>query len=153
LYLSFTLYAQKGIVNPIIKDSSYDQVIITPYPFNTINWNIVKIKGNRYTESCVNIFDRIEIEKFRGFLNHDLLNSDSISRYAKFSNNFYKLDPDTFNNRLLLTDLRMGKNEQYVFNFIVGSKKPDETNYKPLKPFRIKEGLGRLQKISLTCKS
>jgi len=47
----------------------------------------------------------------------------------------------------------MGKHKQYVFNFIVGSKKPDETNYKPINPFRIKVGLGRLQKISLTCKS
>jgi len=153
LYLSFTLYAQERIVKPIIKDSSFDQVIITPYPFNTINWNIVKIKGDEYTESCVNIFDQIEIEKFRGFLNHDLLNSDSISRYAKFSNNFYKLDPDTFNNRLLLTDIRMGNHQQYVFNFIVGSKNLDEKNYKSIKPFRVNVGRGRtLEKISLACK-
>jgi hypothetical protein len=153
LYLSFTLYAQERIVKPIIKDSSFDHVIITPYPFNTINWNIVKIKGDEYTESCVNIFDQIEIEKFRGFLNHDLLNSDSISRYAKFSNNFYKLDPDTFNNRLLLTDIRMGNHQQYVFNFIVGSKNLDEKNYKSIKPFRVNVGRGRtLEKISLACK-
>ena len=153
LYLSFTLYAQERIVKPIIKDYSFDHVIITPYPFNTINWNIVKIKGDEYTESCVNIFDQIEIEKFRGFLNHDLLNSDSISRYAKISNNFYKLDPDTFNNRLLLTDIRMGNHQQYVFNFIVGSKNLDEKNYKSIKPFRVNVGRGRtLEKISLACK-
>ena len=148
------MYAQEGIVKPIINDSSYDQVIITPYPFNTINWNIVKIKDDQYTESCVNIFDQIEIEKFRGFLNHDLLNSDSINRYAKFSNNFYKLNPGTFNNRLILTDLRMGNHQHYVFNFIVGSKNPDEINYKSTKPFRVQVGPGRtLEQISLTCKS
>jgi hypothetical protein len=48
----------------------------------------------------------------------------------------------------------MGNHQQYVFNFIVGRKNPDEKNFKLTKPFRVKVGTGRtLEKISLTCKS
>ena len=87
--------------------------------------SVVVLAGPYYHEGFYSLFDagpQITFDRFerRGALSHALQDIEGVQRIAAFSKGFYKLHAD--GSRLLVTDLRMGQEPNYVFTFAVAER-------------------------------
>jgi len=100
-----------------------DRLLVTPAPLSTLLWRVVAVEGGQYHEGYVGLLDGgrpIHFERHdRG---GDLLTRHAdhpqVQRIARFSDGFYRLREQE--GRLRLTDLRMGQEPAYVFDFDIG---------------------------------
>jgi inner membrane protein len=103
------------------------RVLVTPTAFNTVLWRIVAMEpGGDYHEGFRSLLDegrRIEFRRYDGgaALAPELLGIDGVRRIAEFSRGFYKLAER--DGRLRVTDLRMGYEPWYAFNFVVAERR------------------------------
>ena len=104
------------------------RVLVTPAPFQTLLWRVVALPDDpaspHFHEAYVSLFDGQRPVRFaahdRGaelMANHG--QADPISRLAAFAGGFVKLST-TPDGQLRITDLRMGQEPDYVFNFHLG---------------------------------
>ena len=98
----------------------------TPGPFNTFLWRSVAIEGNDYFEIWTSIFDDVsEVQVRRYPRNLELIeavsNHPSVRRLQWFTKGQYKAWES--DNKIFISDLRMGVEGAYVFNFEVGLRK------------------------------
>jgi inner membrane protein len=112
--------AQQGI--------AAEQVLVTPAPLNTVLWRVVAMSGAHYHEGFYSLLDAKPTVQFDRFDRGQALASqvqrfDSVQRIAAFSHGFYKLDQ--IGNQLLISDLRMGQEPNYVFSFVVAERPSD----------------------------
>ncbi len=103
-----------------------ERLLVTPTAFNTVLWRVVAVSGAHYHEGFYSLrdpepslaFDRFE----RGTaLVPELQGIDGVQRIMAFSHGFYKLHPQ--DQRLLITDLRMGQEPTYTFSFAVAERR------------------------------
>ena len=99
-----------------------ERVLVTPTPFNTVLWRVVAVSGGQYLEGFRSLLDKpgpMHFDRFdRGVALEDPLRGhDGTQRIRAFSHGFYKLHQDR--GRAFVTDLRMGQEPTYVFNFAV----------------------------------
>ena len=98
-------------------------LLVTPAPFNTVLWRVVAVTPTDYREGFYSllddgrdirfdVFDRGAglIAAYRGDAHHD--------RMARFTHGFYKMEAR--DGRAWLSDLRMGQEPAYSFNFDIG---------------------------------
>ncbi len=106
---------------------SVERVLVTPAPFNTVLWRIVAVDGAQYHEGYYSLLDRGRPVRFTS---HDR-GSDVIAahahhphvqRMARFTDGFFRMRQE--GDQLWLTDLRMGQEPAYVFNFNLGPPLP-----------------------------
>ncbi|WP_298231636.1 metal-dependent hydrolase [uncultured Azohydromonas sp.] len=98
------------------------RVLVTPAPLNTLLWRVVLVQDGHYHEGFRSLLDRserIHFESFdRGAALAPLLRPvEAAQRIRHFSHGFYKLSRT--GEELLITDLRMGQEPNYVFGFVV----------------------------------
>ncbi len=110
---------QKTIAEQRIEATDY---LTTPSAFNTLLWRVVVINDDHYYESYYSIFDRERSLQLMPFeRNLELLfpveNEWAVQRLQWFTKGFYKASE--LENGLVITDIRMGFEPQYVFNFKV----------------------------------
>ena len=105
-----------------------ERVLVTPAPFQTLLWRVVALPDDpadpRFLEAYVSLFDGARPLRFaaheRGV---ELMamhgQSAPVARLSTFAGGFVKLStiPD---GQLRITDLRMGQEPDYVFNFDLG---------------------------------
>ena len=100
-------------------------VFITPTPFNTLLWRIVVLTEDGYLEG----FDSLLVDNgpidFAAYTSDRqlLLEADTVravSRLRWFSRDFVKAG--IVDDRLLITDLRMGQEPVYVFTHVVAAR-------------------------------
>lgn len=100
-------------------------VFVTPTPFNTLLWRVVVLTEEGYLEG----FDSLLIDDgpidFSAYTSDrdSLLEADTVwavSRLRWFSNDFVKAS--VVDDRLLITDLRMGQEPVYVFTHVVAAR-------------------------------
>jgi len=100
-------------------------VFITPTPFNTLLWRVVVLTEEGYLEG----FDSLLIDdgpidfSVYTFDRDSLLEADTVwavSRLRWFSNDFVKAS--VVDDRLLITDLRMGQEPVYVFTHVAAAR-------------------------------
>ena len=97
------------------------QVLVTPAPFNTLLWRIVAITPDaRYLEGFRSLLDGdrpLRLDPFeRGTLPPPpLADRWHLLRMQWFTRGFYKLE--RAGDAVIVTDLRMGQEPQYVFAF------------------------------------
>jgi inner membrane protein len=100
-------------------------VFITPTPFNTLLWRIVVLTEDGYLEG----FDSLLVDDgpidFAAYTSDRqlLLEADTVravSRLRWFSRDFVKAG--IVDDRLLITDLRMGQEPVYVFTHVVAAR-------------------------------
>ena len=108
--------------------NSHQQVLVTPAPLNTILWRIVVMKEDGYAEGFYSLFDSTEQIDFTLILQDNSLKQryaevPAVRQLSWFSRGFYTLSQQ--GDSLLLTDLRMGQEGSYAFQFEV-----DPTNNK-----------------------
>jgi inner membrane protein len=101
------------------------RVLVTPAPFNTLLWRVVAITPNEFHEGYYSLLDRERAITFDSFsrgtpLYEEMRGDPSVERIASFSRGFFKMSQD--GPRVLITDLRMGQEPYYTFNFVVGER-------------------------------
>ena len=101
---------------------SYTQFISSPAPFTTLLWRVVGIDGDRYFEAYFSLFDG-EKPLFVDFYPRNLALMDGIEehppvvRLKRFTRGYYAFE--TADASIVMTDLRMGSEPDYVFQFKV----------------------------------
>ena len=127
LYIGWSWTAQ-GIVRNNVERAlpamSLDDapVFLTPTPFNTVLWRIVVLTDDGYLEGFDSLFVDEGNMEFDAFPSDTQALSDAsgvwaVSRLRWFSRDFMKAS--VVDDRLLLSDLRMGSEPTYVFTHVV----------------------------------
>ena len=103
------------------------ELLVTPAPFNTLLWRLVATTPTQYFEGHYSLLDdspriRWSAHDRGAALMGRYGQAPSVARIAAFSHGFYRLSESGGN--LFVTDLRMGQEPAYTFNFNLG--KPAE---------------------------
>lgn len=105
-----------------------DKVLATPAPFQTLLWRVVALPDDpadpRFREAYVSLFDapgpvRFAVHDRGSALMASHGHATPVARLAAFTSGFVKLST-TRDGQLRITDLRMGQEPDYVFNFNLG---------------------------------
>lgn len=107
--------AQKTLPAPVVQN-----ILVTPTPFNTVLWRVLIMTEQGYYEGFYSLLNQ------NTDINYDFFPQDSgvrqyyadhpdVSKIAAFSHGFYGLRQQQ--DKLILTDLRMGLQENYAFTF------------------------------------
>ena len=119
------------IVQQMLTPAGY--AFATPTPFNTYLWRVVKVEDSNISEYFVDIFgNQKTVISVKNQQSLGEINLESVSKYAKFSSNFYNLEVD--DNRLILQDLRMGNIKNPMFSFVIAEK--IDNQWKQVEPYR-----------------
>ena len=128
LYLGWSLVA-KVYVQDTVEDAlkaqniSYQRIFTTPAPFNTLLWRAVVMDDTGYYEAYYSLFDDDHPVNFNHYpSDRSLLNgieeSWTVQRLQWFSKGFYAVNQKKQD--IVISDLRMGSEPDYVFRFKVG---------------------------------
>lgn len=100
----------------------------TPAPLTTLLWRGVAIEGDRYFEIWASVFDQVDEIQVSAYprqvaLLESVSSHSSVQRLRWFTKGQYKAWEDE--GLIYLSDLRMGVEGAYVFNFEVGRQTTD----------------------------
>ena len=129
LYLGWSLVAQQIVTEQARtalaqQNIGYERLLATPAPFNTVLWRIVAMNKNHYHEGYYSLLDQHTNISFHEYPSQEsllepLASHWPVERLRWFSKGFYKVSEN--NGKIIMSDLRMGLEPDYVFAFIVGS--------------------------------
>lgn len=99
------------------------QLMVTPAPLSTLVWRVVALDGERFHEGFYALMDggrpiRFVAHERGGALAMQHADHPQLQRLARFTDGFFKVQRNSDN--LVVTDLRMGQEPDYVFSFDVG---------------------------------
>jgi inner membrane protein len=102
-----------------------ERVLVTPAAFNSLLWRVVAFGGGRYHEGFYSLLDAPGPMHFDAFDRGQVLDAEvgghaGLQRIRDFSHGFYKLHER--GRRVIVTDLRMGQEPNYVFAFAVAER-------------------------------
>lgn len=128
IYLAWTLVA-KTIVGHNIEQAlhaqgiSYQRMFSAPAPFNTLLWRAVVRDEGGYYEAYYSLFDADHELRFSYYPSREDLLTDiaehwPVQRLQWFSRGFYAVSERQGD--IVISDLRMGSEPSYVFQFKVG---------------------------------
>lgn len=100
-------------------------LLVTPTAFNSLLWRVVAVDGEHYHEGFYSLFDaqpQVDFDRFpRGAaLANELSGNLHVQRLSAFTKGFYKLREEA--GRVFITDLRMGQEPRYIFDFAVAQR-------------------------------
>lgn len=132
-YLAWSALAQ-AYVRDVAEDAIAAQggpakhVLVTPTAFNTVLWRVVAMREDGYDEGYYSLLDRGRTIHFRHFASDRALESSlkhvwAVQRMAWFSRGFYKVHAQ--NGGAFITDLRMGQEPWYSFDFLVALREKE----------------------------
>ncbi len=129
IYIAWSLVAKVYIDQKVesalhAKSIEYEQFLSTPAPFTTLLWRIVVMQNDQYYEGYASIFDasnEVSFTPYKSDINSvkSIQDSWEVARLIWFTKGYYKIH--AINNTLVLSDLRMGIECSYVFNFEIGA--------------------------------
>lgn len=98
-------------------------VLTTPTPFNTLLWRVLAMSDERYFEGFYSLLDGDRPIRFNAYpkrseLLDGLEDAWAVRRLQWFTKGFYRVE--RAGNDVLMTDLRMGLEPDYVFSFKIG---------------------------------
>jgi inner membrane protein len=133
LYLVWSIGAQKHVSSVAEKsllnqNISVSKTLAGPSPFNTLLWRVIGMTDSGYVEGIYSLFDESEAIKFKFHLSekhllHTIADGWNVKRLQWFTKGFYKVS--IIDDKIVITDLRMGIGELYFFSFVVGEKNGD----------------------------
>ena len=99
------------------------QLLVTPAPLSTLVWRVVAIDGERFHEGFYALMDggrsiRFVAHERGGALATQNAEHPQLQRLARFTDGFFKVQGNS--DKLVVTDLRMGQEPDYVFSFDIG---------------------------------
>ena len=127
-YLTWTLGAKQHVEDVAHKaletqNIAYTKVLTTPGPFNSLLWRILVVDGAHYYEGFYSLLDdktTVQFEQHPRSLEliGSLGDSWPVKRLQWFTKDFYAVS--SVDGDIIMTDLRMGFEPEYVFRFKVG---------------------------------
>lgn len=130
LYLGWTVVAKIGVDNNVKKllaqqRIQYNQLMSTPAPFTTLNWRIIGRDNSGYFDSYYSVFgdnSAMLVNHYPSDENLLLTLADHwpVSRLRTFTHGFYRVSNS--GGDIVVTDLRMGLEGSYVFQFKVAEQ-------------------------------
>lgn len=128
LYLAWG-FGAKLYVQDLAKDSlaqkgiAHTTLFAQPGPFNTVLWRVLVQGEDSYYEGFYSFLDSDRVIEFTQYPNGKALLEDvkdhwPVKRLAWFSKGYFKVTRD--GSDVLMTDLRMGLEPDYIFNFKIG---------------------------------
>lgn len=136
LYLLWSFGAQHyvaGIAEDALarQDRPVEDLLVTPAPFNTVLWRVLAMTPEGYLEGFYSFNDPDQTVEFKYFSRNDqlyrqLVDHPGVARLARFSKGFFKLEERS--GKVLISDLRMGQEPHYAFNFVVAERQSGELN-------------------------
>jgi len=101
-----------------------ESLLVTPTPLNTLLWRVVALDGDQFHEGFYSWLDGDRAIRFvahprGGALAAQNAEHPQIQRLHRFTDGFFKVH--TQGDRLVVTDLRMGQEPDYVFAFDIGA--------------------------------
>ena len=156
LYLAWSLGA-KLYVESVARDSlarqgiEYQRLLSTPAPFNTLLWRLVAMGDDGYFEGYYSFLDgHPEVSGQHHNSRVELLESLAghwpVARLQWFTHGFYKVSEEE--DAVVISDLRMGLEGDYVFRFQVGEM--NNPHPRPVTARRMQDGprnTGRLARV------
>ncbi len=157
LYLAWGVVAQQHVIALAQKSLQLqgivaERLLVTPTAFNTVLWRIVAVTPEHHHEAFYSLFDAapavgrpaMEFERFERFGPGAALIERwqphwAVRRIADFSHGFYKIAES--DGRVWLTDLRMGQEPFYSFNFDLGAVTDDPAEVAKAPPPVTRRGL------------
>ncbi len=99
------------------------RVLTTPAPFNSLLWRVLAVDGNAYYEGYYSVLDGAGVIDFKTYprsleLIEPLRNYWPVQRLQWFTKDFYAAA--LHGRDIVISDLRMGSEPDYVFRFKVG---------------------------------
>lgn len=130
VYLAWSVVAQAHVERFVraqlqTQSQGYSLFFVTPTPLNTLVWRVVVMNEQSYSEGFYSFFDKsgpIKLDSFdhQPQLINDLKGNWATERMAWFTNGFYSLRE--VKGEAILTDLRMGQEPGYVFQFALAQR-------------------------------
>jgi len=101
---------------------SYSQLVFSPAPFTTLLWRVVGIEKDRYFETYFSLFDQntplsVDFYPRNLSLMKGIEEHPPVVKLKWFTRGYYALS--TVDEDVVMTDLRMGSEPDYVFRFKV----------------------------------
>ena len=105
-------------------------MLVTPTAFNTVLWRVlavsVSVSGDLYHEGFYSLFDKTPQIAFDAYARGNLLAAElsgieGVPRLRAFTKGFFALRDEA--GRVLISDLRMGQEPDYIFTFAVAEKR------------------------------
>ena len=128
LYLVWSIGAKVYVTNLAHaslkrQNMSYEKILTIPSPFNTVLWRILAMDEKGYYEGFYSLLDPTRDVQVTHYpsnkdLLQDLANHWPVKRLQWFTHGFYAVK--SMLNAIIITDLRMGMEPFYVFQFKVG---------------------------------
>jgi inner membrane protein len=128
-YLGWSVAAQQvaaGVARASLQEQNIgaERLLVTPAPFNTVLWRLVAVTPTHYHEGYYSLLDEKPTVRWTAHeRGADLMaqhaSAEPVARMAAFTEGFYRLSTSP-EGQLMLTDLRMGQEPSYVFNFNLG---------------------------------
>ena len=126
-YLAWTVGAQahvRGLAQEALADQGLDHqhLLVQPAPLNSILWRVVAMNGDDYQIGYYSLMDDAPRFDFRRYetapgLLTDLQTHWPVQRLKWFTQGFYSVE--LVDNAVVISDLRMGVEPDYVFRFKV----------------------------------
>jgi len=109
---------------------AYDRLMTTPAPFTTLQWRIIGRDDSGYFDAFTPVFGQQDSIQFTYYNSEDYLLENisehwPVQRLLWFTHGFYRVT--LRGTDILITDLRMGLEGNYVFNFKVAENGFNET--------------------------
>lgn len=129
LYIGWSLWAQHAVTQAAQtslrqQGVAAERLLVTPTPFNTVLWRVVAVTPTHYHEGYRSLLDATPTMRWTAHeRGADLMAEHAavvpVARLAAFTQGLYRLQV-TPAGQLRITDLRMGQEPDYVFNFDLG---------------------------------
>jgi inner membrane protein len=130
LYICWSLTAKFYIDKKVTialndRQIKVDHYLSAPAPFSTLLWRVLVMSDGQYYEGYISVFDSASDVNLEAYHSSDALLTNikdewDVQRLQWFTKGFYSVKAEKQN--IVLSDLRMGAECSYVFNFILGEQ-------------------------------
>jgi len=150
LYAGWALLAQAHVTGLVMATPQAaglrsEQVLVVPTPLNTVLWRVLIVEENHYREGFYSLLDPL-LAPQRGIRfsiwprGHELDRATSslaqVDLLRDFAKGFYRFSSN--GEYITFTDLRMGQEPFYVFNFHIARADSPQT---PIAPIRVRRSM------------
>jgi inner membrane protein len=155
LYVCWSLAAKVYIDDKVAialndRQIQTNHYLSSPAPLSTLLWRILVMSNGEYYEGYVSVFDSasdvsLDVYHSSDYLLDNIQDDWSVRRLQWFTKGFYSIKQDEQN--IVLSDLRMGAECSYVFNFIVGEQTNNGVITSDVEKFSVRPELSQIGSI------
>jgi inner membrane protein len=155
LYVCWSLVAKVYIDDKVAialndRQIQTNHYLSSPAPLSTLLWRILVMSNGEYYEGYVSVFDSasdvsLDVYHSSDYLLDNIQDDWSVRRLQWFTKGFYSIKQDEQN--IVLSDLRMGAECSYVFNFIVGEQTNNGVITSDVEKFSVRPELSQIGSI------